>query len=174
MSSSSGNGADGFAFVLHSAPSGIETLGRGGCDLGYGGLPASIAVEIDTYRSEDRCNDPPTPHISVHSRGLEGNDAHHRSSLWCTRPGALPDFGDGRTYRLRLEFTQEARQLRIWFTDSEDDFEELTTEAVHLPDCLGSQRYMGWTASTGGLHQAHSIIGFELYEAETPVKDAIV
>ena len=175
MRSSYNNGADGLAFVLHSAPSGEATLGRGGCDLGYGGIPASIAVEVDTYRSQDRCNDPPTPHISIHTRGLEGNEAHHRSSLWCTKPGTLPDLADGREYRIKLEFTQDVRNLRIWFTDTREgeDYEELTDEPVQLPECLGEQRYIGWTASTGGLHQAHRITSFAVYEADAVAKDAV-
>lgn len=175
MSSSAGSGADGIAFVIHSAPDGVNALGKGGCDLGYGGLKSSVAVELDTYRSQDRCNDPPTPHISIHSRGHEGNDAHHRSSLWCTSPGALPDLADGRTYRLRLVFSGGYRSLQIWFTDSAagEDFEELTGGPVQLPDYLSEQKFIGWTASTGGLHQAHRILSFEVRSTEAIAKDGI-
>lgn len=50
------HGGDGFAFVLHSAPDGLETLGLGGEGMGYQGVPNSIAIEFDTWynpRTED-------------------------------------------------------------------------------------------------------------------------
>jgi len=56
-------GADGFALVFHNAPSGVETLGRGGSDLGYGGIPNSVAVEFDTFENADRTDDPNDNHI---------------------------------------------------------------------------------------------------------------
>lgn len=144
--------------------------------MGYGDIPSSIAIELDTYRSQDRCDDPPVPHVSIHSRGTAGNEAHHRSSLWCTRPGALPELADGSTYTLKLEFSDGARKLRIWFTDSKDGegFEELTDGAVSLPDCLSGRRYVGWTASTGGLHQSHTILGFKIFRAEPLASDTVV
>jgi len=56
-------GADGFALIFHNAPSGAETLGRGGSDLGYGGIPNSLAVEFDTFENADRSDDPNDNHI---------------------------------------------------------------------------------------------------------------
>lgn len=43
-----GQGADGLAFIIQAA--GKNTLGEGGCQLGYGGIKNSIAVEFDTYQ----------------------------------------------------------------------------------------------------------------------------
>lgn len=40
-----------------------------------------IALEVDWYQSIDRCNDPPTPHLSLHTCQELPNTAHHRASL---------------------------------------------------------------------------------------------
>lgn len=160
------DGADGMAFTLHTDPAGAKALGHGGCELGYGGIKNCLAIEIDTYRSQDRCDDPPTPHIAVLTRGADGNSAHHRHSIWCTQPGSLPDLDDGATYHLRVEIADA--DLRIFFTDAGlSDWVELTDQAIRLPSTLQtSPRYAGWTAATGGLHQAHAVKTWQLSEGE--------
>lgn len=167
--SNTAGGADGMAFVVHGASTGTRALGIGGCELGYGGLPNSVAVEIDTYRSQDRCDDPPTPHISINTRGRSPNEAHHRSSLWCTRPGSLPQLDDGHKYRLKV-VVHEMTWISLFLTDSDDgtNFVQLTQGPVEIPLLCDADAplYFGWTASTGGLHQSHEVSSFALYEAE--------
>lgn len=163
-------GADGMALVMHSDPRSTRALGQGGCDLGYGGLTRCLAVEIDTYRSVDRCEDPPTPHISVHTAGPQLVSAHHKHSIWCSKPSTLPELDDGRPYMLRLEVSHTLGELRLFFNDSsEGEFVELTDEPVSISDIFhgGSPACLGWTAATGGLHQAHVIESFELWEAQS-------
>lgn len=165
-----GQGADGMALVLHSDPRGVKAIGEGGCELGYGGLQNCIAVELDTYRSSDRCDDPPTPHISVHTAGQGAVSAHHRYSLWGTKPGTLPDLDDGRAYSIRLEVSISRKQLRIFFNDNQDnDFIELTSEPITIPSVFANNaaKYIGWTAATGGLHQEHLVTDFEVWEADS-------
>lgn len=149
------------ALVLHS--SGPSTLGRGGCELGYGGISRSIAVEIDTYRSSDRCDDPPTPHISIQRDG----DAHHRSSSWCS--DQLPKLDDGKSYWCRVE-VDGGKRMRVFFSDKQEDWVELTSEGVVVTggNCLG------WTASTGGLHQKHEVLSFEVWEAALDMAKDVV
>ena len=156
------------ALVLHADPRGVQALGDGGCDLGYGGIRNCFAVEIDTYESSDRCDDPPTPHISVHTAGTDAVTAHHRHSLWCTKPGTLPDLDDGGEYSIRLEVSQSQKYLRIFFNDNlENDFVELTTEPIDIGSTLGfGDKCLGWTAATGGLHQEHTVTSFVIWEAE--------
>lgn len=165
-----GSGADGMAVVLHS---GLPTaLGRGGCDLGYGGIANSVALEIDTYRSQDRCDDPPTPHLSIHSRGKQPNEARHRSSLWCSSD--IPDVADGRLYSVRLEVA-DLKEMRVYLSDSkEDDFLQLGR--VDIPDFKGEDGSLclSFTASTGGLAQEHVVERFEVWEAAVDIeKDSL-
>lgn len=159
-------GADGMAIVLHSDPTGVSALGAGGCDLGYGGLKDCLAIEVDTYRSVDRCDDPPTPHISVHTAASQAVSAHHRFSLWCSKSGSIPNVDNGQQYTLRIELSHISNELRIFFNDStEGDFVELTDQPVIISS-MPEQGYkvFGWTAATGGLHQSHFVEKFELWE----------
>lgn len=160
------DGADGMAIVLHSDSRGAKALGQGGCDLGYGGLTNCLVVEIDTYRSVDRCDDPPTPHISIHAAGGQAVSAHHRFSLWCSKPGAIPNVDDGRQYTLRLELSCSRKALRIFFNDSTaGDFVELTDQPVIIASMPETgYEFFGWTAATGGLHQSHVISDFNLWQ----------
>ena len=45
------HGGDGFAFVLHGDKNETRTLGRGGEELGYGGVANTIAFEFDTWNN---------------------------------------------------------------------------------------------------------------------------
>lgn len=169
ISHQGGEGADGMAIVLHSDPAGVKAVGRGGCDLGYGGLKNCLAIELDTYRSVDRCDDPPTPHVSVHTAGSGAVSAHHQNSLWCSKPGTLPALDDGRPYTVRIEVSLPRQELRIFLNDrTERDFVEVTNGPLRLltvPE--GGYKCFGWTAATGGLHQSHVISEFELWEGQS-------
>ncbi|KAI8852694.1 hypothetical protein BC829DRAFT_57280 [Chytridium lagenaria] len=100
------DGADGLALVFQShSPT---ALGKGGSELGYGGIPHSLAVEFDTYRSEDSCNDPIGDHISVHTRGKTPNSAHHAFSLGCTT--RVPKLATGKPVWVRVVY----HRIRDW------------------------------------------------------------
>ena len=158
------HGADGMAFVMQADPAGVKAIGQGGCQLGYGGISHSLAIEIDTYCSADRCDDPPAPHISIHTRQNEPNDAHHRYSLWSS--GSVPALSDGNLYHLRIELLHRT-QLQVYMTDSVDNgWVRLTGEAIAVPDVWQYGNVCaGWTAATGGLHALHEITTFEIYAA---------
>ena len=49
-------GGDGFAFVIQGA--GPDALGDRGGDLGYGGIPDSVAVEFDMYDNKEQVRPP--------------------------------------------------------------------------------------------------------------------
>lgn len=161
-------GADGMAFVMHSDASlGLQALGEGGCQLGYGGIPSSLALEIDTYVSQDRCDDPNyVPHLSLQSRGKEGNDAHHRSSLWWSKRGDLPSIDDGRRYSLRIE-VDDLKILRAFFTDEDGAYVSVTPSGgVLLPELRDGPYFVGWTAACGGISQSHQVLSYQVHRAE--------
>ncbi|KAI8340153.1 hypothetical protein BC941DRAFT_419556 [Chlamydoabsidia padenii] len=142
-------GADGLAFVIQSNPNPL--LGRGGCDLGYGGIRNSLAIEFDTYDSSDRCNDPSSNHISVHGRPNNINSAHHDYSLKHT--SAIPLLNTGHWITCRIRYMD--RTLEVALVNSADYDTVLTLKDVDLMDYMGSQDscWIGFTASTGGLTQ---------------------
>ena len=79
-----GGHADGIAFVIQGAPSGITSLGYLGGGIGYGdddlndnpssGIAKSVAVELDTYANGW---DPNNNHIALMSCGSGYNSQHH-------------------------------------------------------------------------------------------------
>jgi hypothetical protein len=84
-------GADGFAFVIHnSSPSAV---GKGGKNMGYGGINNSLAVEFDTYYNYDEL-EPYDNHVSIHTRGQNfPNSPNQIYSIAHTN--CVPDLTDG-------------------------------------------------------------------------------
>ncbi len=76
ISSTGGQIADGFAFVIQNAGlSALGTTGMGGY-LGYQGLTNSLAIEFDTYQNDW---DPSANHMAIQSNGTGANSASHSS-----------------------------------------------------------------------------------------------
>ena len=60
------------------------SLGKTGHSLGYGGIPNSIAIELDTWYNYD-VQDQYENHISIQTRGSqEANSPNHTYSLGTT------------------------------------------------------------------------------------------
>ncbi|KAI8881403.1 concanavalin A-like lectin/glucanase [Backusella circina FSU 941] len=152
------NGADGFAFVIQS--NGPDALGEGGCELGYGGLKNSLAIEFDTYQSSDRCDDPSSNHISIHGRlPPHKNSAHHNYSLGHT--SHIPLLGSGEWIKARIRI--ESNRISVGLGESSDT-EYLQVLEVQINPLLKYLNYphldtawLGFTAGTGGLSQNHDV-----------------
>ncbi|WWD05783.1 hypothetical protein V865_003866 [Kwoniella europaea PYCC6329] len=162
LTSDGGGEADGIAliFVSHLP----QSLGLGGYGMGYDGLggQGDFAVEIDTYRTQDHANDPPTPHISIHSPPK----AHHRYSLGCTKPGSIPFLSDGRTYELEIIYSSHERKRRGRGYLHNPDGDVLEVVNVNLPErSQGSEEdkwYLGISGACGGLWQKQEILDWEI------------
>ncbi|RHX98214.1 hypothetical protein DYB36_009521 [Aphanomyces astaci] len=75
-------GGDGFAFVIQNE--GGASIGRGGHEVGYGGIRNAVSVEFDTTYNADTA-DMYENHVSIHTRGRsQPNSAHHAYSLGAT------------------------------------------------------------------------------------------
>ncbi|ELR18429.1 legume lectins beta domain containing protein [Acanthamoeba castellanii str. Neff] len=154
-----GQGADGFAFVVQAVDE--HAIGVGGCELGYGGLPNSLAIEFDTYESADRCDDPNDNHISLHTRGPLPNSAHHRHSLGCAR--RIPRLADGRPHDVAVHYRRREGRLDVFVDDGAAA--ALSVQVGDLAARLGGSptAWLGFTAATGGLSQAHGILSWSLH-----------
>ncbi len=141
--------ADGMAFVIQD--SAVNTIGGVGGDLGFDGVPRSVAIEFDTYDNDDE-NDPSENHVSVQTRGTQSNSVDHAFSLGSS--SLLVDLSDGAQHTVRIESTPGL--LRVFV----DDAAPALQVAIDLPATLGlsgTDAWVGFTAATGGLSQQHLV-----------------
>ncbi|WP_181040314.1 Ig-like domain-containing protein [Desulfobulbus oralis] len=149
-------GADGIAFVLHKDPRGLHATGSTGKGIGAQGIEKGLAVEFDTYwnQGEDENgyrdhtsvwdtdeSDPATKYLNVQSGGssshiqilpkeLEDGQWHAVSMSWNADSKMLSYTIDGKTMSVRVD-------PRAYFG--------------------GTEVYFGFTASTGGSVNEHSV-----------------
>ncbi|KAI7863946.1 concanavalin A-like lectin/glucanase domain-containing protein, partial [Spinellus fusiger] len=158
------SGADGFAFVIQTQKEIL--LGQGGCELGFGGLQSSLAIEFDTYKSSDRCDDPSDNHISIQARlPPHFNSSHHDYSLGHT--SQIPSMKSGEWIDAKVTILTKEQHIQVCLREKtpsnnamEDDYVPVLLEKVLVKDYLHycSDVIIGFTASTGGLAQNHDII----------------
>jgi peptide-N4-(N-acetyl-beta-glucosaminyl)asparagine amidase len=172
-------GADGMAFVLQeetstAATTTTSTMGQGGSGLGYHGLKGrAVAVEIDTYASVDRCNDPNSNHISVQQGPVIGKEfqlsSHHDYSVAVCEQ--LPSLNNGSKYFVVVEYLSQKDEFNVYFTDSAEEkdyvriirIEKAQSKIVLLQQQQQEQQHncwFGFTAATGGLCQEHVVLDF--------------
>ncbi|CAG1007236.1 hypothetical protein PHYC_03406 [Phycisphaerales bacterium] len=155
---------DGFAFVLHNSTAGAAPLGGGGSDIGYSGIDRSIAIEIDTFGC---CGENPTPHVSVQSRGVQGNSRADSDSLgWAELAPLDVDVLDLRDHTCSIQYTppdagaQTPGHLEMYI----DSTEVLVIGDIDLQAILGTDditdagmMYVGFTSATGLADSTHLI-----------------
>ena len=104
------HGGDGLAFVVQDDPNGTAALGGFGGDLGYGGIRASIAVELDMDYNPDRDgafagDAAPVDHVELRTRGTAANAAHGADALLA--PVVFHDLADGREHLVKVVYKPE-------------------------------------------------------------------
>jgi peptide-N4-(N-acetyl-beta-glucosaminyl)asparagine amidase len=107
---------------------------------------------VDTYRTQDHANDPPTPHISLHSPP----HAHHRYSKACTPPDSIPYLSDGKVNTLEMYYLAKDRRVVV-FLSADAGKVDLGLFEVVVPVGNGGEWYLGVTGACGGLWQKVSI-----------------
>ncbi|KAL7421158.1 Peptide-N(4)-(N-acetyl-beta-glucosaminyl)asparagine amidase [Cryptotrichosporon argae] len=154
--------ADGMAVVLSPE----RKLGLGGFGLGYTGLggKGDFAIEIDTYHTQDHADDPPTPHVSVHSPP----HAHHRHSIALAGREQLPCLTDGWPYTLDVFFKSSDRSLKAFLSYAAKDggSKEIHLFDARIPEGENKDWYAGVTASCGGLWLTQDVLGWTMDEVE--------
>ncbi|KAK4515938.1 uncharacterized protein ATC70_010898 [Mucor velutinosus] len=151
------NGADGFAFLIQAQ--GEHALGGGGCELGYGGIRNSLAVEFDTYQSSDRCADPSANHISVHGRKPPyTNSAHQDYSLGHT--SHIPPLQCGKWIKSKIRLLSNGIiEVGLAEVGDKEYIQVLKITNQDFMDYLmpKERAWIGFTASTGGLAENHDV-----------------
>lgn len=142
-------GADGIAFVI--APEGAA-LGRGGGGLGYQGLASTVAIEFDTHYN-------PGPqeleknHVAININGEEVSVASAEVPL---------KLNNGQIYHAWVDYDgkDDTLQVRVGSTNARPA-EPLLSRKVDLEKVVGSEAFVGFSASTGTCLQQHDV--FSLY-----------
>ena len=103
------HGGDGFALVIHNAEGSQREaefqLGSNGGQMGFGGIPNSLAIAFDTWQNpgEDTLG---VDHVSIQSMGSEPNDALEKGLLGKPRAHEL---ADGQVHMARVKYFPELK-----------------------------------------------------------------
>lgn len=150
-------GADGMAFLIRNPNSLPLGSTPGGANQGFGGITPSLIVEMDTYtNSLNPAWDPvgnPADHVAILSNG---SPSHNAASALAGPVAAVPpnaNIEDGAYHDLRVTWDAATGEMEVYFDCL------LRLEAtVDMPALIGSdEAYYGFTASTGGLSNAHRV-----------------
>ncbi len=143
------NGADGFAFVLQgSSP---DALGKGGGELGVGGIDNSLAIVFDTYRN------PFNPSDNLISVVRDGD---------VTRPlQQVPvgiDLNTGASRHAWIDYDGTTNQLRVYYAAANSKpATPVIDTVIDIDAVLPSTVHAGFSAATGGLSNAHDILEWD-------------
>ncbi len=143
----SADGADGMTFMIQGV--GPNALGAAGSGLGYGGIGASVAVEIDNYQG---AGDTSANHVAI----ISGGDvATHISSFV---PGW--DLENEASHTVWVEYDGPVNQLRVYAAQgivNQRPANPSITATLDLPTIVGTQAWLGFSGGTGGLFNNHDV-----------------
>ena len=134
-------GGDGFAFVIQNFD--LDVLGLGGQHIGYGVIPNSIAVEFD-FKRDVPFVDPSNNHISVHTRGVDGNDASEKASIGAVSPRT--NLSDGRRHTVRIVY--KPGSLTVFLDNMRNPVLEVPLDIASTLKLDNGRAWVGFTASS--------------------------
>ncbi len=153
--------ADGFAFVIHNAPNGANTLGTGGLGgyLGYTGIPNSIAIEFDTYRNTEY-GDPSAflYHVGIQSNGAGANSSDHNANIAVHTPPAGANFADGAIHTATI--TYDGATLKLFLDGGSTAIASAPVNLASLLTLDNGSAYIGFTAATGAAQENSDILSW--------------
>ncbi|MBI5631873.1 MAG: carboxypeptidase regulatory-like domain-containing protein [Nitrospirae bacterium] len=152
ISGSQGSGgADGFAFLVHNAPAGINALGGGGGSLGYStptNITNSLAVEFDTWQNGEY-SDPNSNHIGINTNG---------NLVSLTTYSSPPELNSGSSLYAWVDYNGGNSLLEVYInTTAVKPGTPVLSQIIDLNALVGDQAYAGFSAGTGGLRNVHDI-----------------
>lgn len=179
--------ADGIAFVIQN--SGTSALGMDGCGIGFGdapdgsctpatgGIPNSLAVELDSYKNGD-ISDVSNSHVAVQSCGTGANSVDASCRLDdINLLGLLSpiNIADGAVHTVTISYVLQASSTQTACIvesvagpclDVNLDGKDLFPSgiSVNLGTLLsltnGTNAYVGFTAATGGGNDNQDILSW--------------
>ena len=154
-----GNGSDGFAFVIQNDA--VDAMGGGGGGLGYKNIPNSLALEFDTFQNGS--SDPNNNHVSVQTLGTAANSNDTANSVGYVTPSF--DINDGNVHQVKVVYQPGTLDVFL------DDF---SSPALSVPVDLSTTlsldagtAWLGFTGVSGGTAQQQAILNWTY----TPLAD---
>ncbi len=139
-------GADGICWVFHNNPSGLNTCGTGGQEIGAN-FNNSFIIEMDTYDNGAGFGDIPNDHVAINANGNMGAPLNG--------PVSLGDIEDGQFHTVRFVWNPGSNFYQVYF----DGALQISGTYDIINNCLGGNPncYWGFTGSTGGAVNNHII-----------------
>jgi hypothetical protein len=130
-----------------------------GQNLGYSGIPNSLAIEFDV-RHNPAHNDPDDNHVSVQSLGIDYNSENHGHSLGTA--SVSNDMNDGAPHVGKIRYV--GGQLQVFVDDLENS---VLSVAVDLGTLLELDFGTAWVGFVAGGSAPHEILSWHF----TPLAD---
>lgn len=142
--------ADGFTFMLHNDPAGVNAIGPGGIGLGYMGITPSVAVEFDFWRNAEV--DSSDNHVDVLVNG---------SVNGVLEVAAPVDINRSESNFAWIDY--DGRNLTVFLAETGvNPGTAVLSRAIGIGGLLGSQAFIGFSGSTGGYSAQQDILSFDL------------
>lgn len=149
------NGGDGIAFVIQNS-SEFARGGPGG-QIGYGGIPSSVAIEFDTYLNDDvQILDPSANHISLQS----GPNATANHATTVAVSSRIPSLDDGGVHTVVIEYVD--RRMRVYIDNCETPAIDTPFDLARAMPLDNGTAWVGFTAATGDSWENHDIHSWRL------------
>ena len=140
---------DGFAFVAHSDPRGATTMGGNGDGLGFAGIVPSVDVGFDTFQN---AWDTYPQTLGVHLDGDWMTPAQDAASA--IDMAAAP-------FSIWVDYDRPSDTVSVSNGDGAKPAVPLLTYAQPITN-LGTQVWLGMTASTGDAFGAHRLLALRI------------
>ena len=141
-------GADGFTFLLHNNAAGASLLGSPGSGLGFANSGTrSLAIEFDTHNLSD--TELNNNHIGINLNG---------SSTSVVAAAAPLDLNSGSSLNAWVDYNGSTNLLEVFLSNTATKpGTAVLSRTLDLTAILGTQAFVGFTGSTGGLTNTHDI-----------------
>jgi len=152
--------ADGATFAIQNSAAGLNALGGGGGQLGFGGIENSAAFEMNIY--------PPSSGgvgIQFATNGMTPTTPIAAPPYVSTSPVSL---ASGNPINVRLFYNQGALAVQLVDTVSNSTY-RTTLKVGDIPGAAGgSAALIGFTGATGGLDSIQKISNFRFAYTTPP------
>jgi len=147
-----GIGADGITFIIQS--NSPQTVGAAGGDIGYTGIPNSVAVKFDIFQNGLDPSNNCTGLFTGGNAPLGGIDLS---------PTGL-NLRSGDLFRADLDY--DGANLNVLITDTQTKVSAAQSYAINIPAAINfPMAYVGFSASTGASNATQSIAAWNFEAA---------